>query len=221
MISLDIASIINWFLEMPEMQVYLWVMLLMTIESSFIPFPSEIVVPPAAYLAANQRADIWLVLLIATLGAMLGAIFNYAIAWWLGRPIVYRFANSRLGHMCLIDQEKVERAEKYFDQHGALATLIGRLVPVIRQLISIPAGLAKMHFGKFLFYTCIGAGVWNSILAILGYVLGKTLKPDMFMDEIERYNTFISDAILIICAIGIGLLIWKAYRHKAQKRRRA
>ncbi len=221
MISLDIASIINWFLEMPEMQVYLWVMLLMTIESSFIPFPSEIVVPPAAYLAANQRADIWLVLLFATLGAMLGAIFNYAIAWWLGRPIVYRFANSRLGHMCLIDQEKVERAEKYFDQHGALATLIGRLVPVIRQLISIPAGLAKMHFGKFLFYTCIGAGVWNSILAILGYVLGKTLKPDMFMDEIERYNTVISDAILIICAIGIGLLIWKAYRHKAQKRRRA
>lgn len=221
MISLDIASIINWFLEMPEMQVYLWVMLLMTIESSFIPFPSEFVVPPAAYLAANQRADIWLVLLFATLGAMLGAIFNYAIAWWLGRPIVYRFANSRLGHMCLIDQEKVERAEKYFDQHGALATLIGRLVPVIRQLISIPAGLAKMHFGKFLFYTCIGAGVWNSILAILGYVLGKTLKPDMFMDEIERYNTVISDAILIICAIGIGLLIWKAYRHKAQKRRRA
>lgn len=221
MISLDIASIINWFLEMPEMQVYLWVMLLMTIESSFIPFPSEIVVPPAAYLAANQRADIWLVLLFATLGAMLGAIFNYAIAWWLGRPIVYRFANSRLGHMCLIDQEKVERAEKYFDQHGALATLIGRLVPVIRQLISIPAGLAKMHFSKFLFYTCIGAGVWNSILAILGYVLGKTLKPDMFMDEIERYNTVISDAILIICAIGIGLLIWKAYRHKAQKRRRA
>lgn len=221
MISLDIASIINWFLEMPEMQVYLWVMLLMTIESSFIPFPSEIVVPPAAYLAANQRADIWLVLLFATLGAMLGAIFNYAIAWWLGRPIVYRFANSRLGHMCLIDQEKVERAEKYFDQHGALATLIGRLVPVIRQLISIPAGLAKMHFSKFLFYTCIGAGVWNSILAILGYVLGKTLKPDMFMDEIERYNTVISDAILIICAIGIGLLIWKAYRHKSQKRRRA
>lgn len=111
--SFDIASIINWFLEMPEMQVYLWVMLLMTIESSFIPFPSEIVVPPAAYLAANQRADIWLVLLFATIGAALGAIFNYAISWWLGRPIVYRFADSQLGHMCLINREKVEKAEKY------------------------------------------------------------------------------------------------------------
>lgn len=217
--SFDIASIINWFLEMPEMQVYLWVMLLMTIESSFIPFPSEIVVPPAAYLAANQRADIWLVLLFATIGAALGAIFNYVISWWLGRPIVYRFADSQLGHMCLINREKVEKAEKYFEEHGALATLIGRLVPVIRQLISIPAGLSKMHFGKFLLYTILGAGIWNSILATLGFVLGKTLKPEMFMAQIERYNSIISDVILILCAIGIGFLIWKTYRHKAKAKK--
>lgn len=213
--SLDIASIIKWFMEMPELNVYLWVLILMTIESSFIPFPSEVVVPPAAFLAANHRADIWIVFLSATLGAALGAIFNYTFAWFLGRPIVYKFADSKFGHICLIDREKVEKAEHYFDEHGAVATLIGRLLPVIRQLISVPAGLAKMHFGKFLLYTVIGASLWNSVLAILGYFLGKALPADEFMRQIEYYNGRISQGIVIIFLIGVGIVGYRAYnKHK-------
>ncbi len=114
----------------------------MTIESSFIPFPSEVIIPPAAYKAAvNDELNIYLVVLFATIGADIGALINYYLAKWLGRPIIYKFANSRIGHMCLIDEAKVQHAESYFDKHGALSTFIGRLIPAVRQLISIPAGL--------------------------------------------------------------------------------
>ena len=124
---------------------YTTVTTFMAIESSFIPFPSEAVVPPAAWKAAvTGEMNVFLVVLFATLGALLGALFNYFLALWLGRPIVYKFANSRFGHMCLIDEEKVKYAEEYFDKHGAISTIIGRLVPAVRQLISIPAGLARM-----------------------------------------------------------------------------
>ena len=121
---------------------YWTITLLMAIESSFIPFPSEVVVPPAAYdAAATGRMNIILIIVFATIGANIGALINYYLAKWVGRPIVYKFANSRFGHMCLIDAEKVEKAEKYFDEHGAVSTFVGRLIPAVRQLISIPAGL--------------------------------------------------------------------------------
>ena len=137
-----------------------WVItLLMAIESSFIPFPSEIVVPPAAYQAAHGDKNVFLVIFFATLGALIGAVINYAIAYYLGRPIIYKFANSRIGHMCLIDEHKVHVAEKYFDDHGAVGTIIGRLIPAVRQLISIPAGLARMQFSKFMHYNFIRAGL--------------------------------------------------------------
>ena len=127
---------------------YWTVMLFMTIESSFIPFPSEAVVPPAAWKAAvTGEMNVVLVVLFATLGALIGAFINYYLAVWLGRPIVYKFANSRIGHMCLIDEAKVQNAERYFDEHGAISTFVGRLVPAVRQLISIPAGLARMGLG--------------------------------------------------------------------------
>ena len=147
---------------------YLTVMFLMFIESTFIPFPSEVVVPPAAYNAAAGELNIFLVVLFATIGADLGASVNYLLAYYLGRPFIYKFANSRWGHLCLLDQQKVERSEKFFYDHGITATLVGRVIPGIRQLISIPAGLAKMNFYKFILYTTIGAGIWNSILATLG-----------------------------------------------------
>jgi membrane protein DedA with SNARE-associated domain len=130
---------------------YLNVTILMAVESSAIPFPSEIVVPPAAYMAAEKgEMSIPLVIVFATLGSCIGAAINYVVSYYVGRPIVYKFVNSRLGHICLLNQEKMERAEAYFDSKGAIATLIGRLIPGIRQLISIPAGLAKMNFGYFL-----------------------------------------------------------------------
>lgn len=194
---------------------YLMIVLFMAIESSFIPFPSEIVVPPAAYFASlpGYELDIFMVVVCATVGAMAGALINYYLAIWLGRPIVYRFANSRIGHICLIDEAKVRRAEEYFDKHGAISTFIGRLIPAVRQLISIPAGLARMHVGKFLLYTTLGAGLWNGILATLGWSLHSYFKipeEDLYA-SIEHYNQYLSWAgyalgALIVCFIAYNLL---------------
>ena len=156
---MESVAFIQWCLDHLN---YWTITLLMAIESSFIPFPSEVVVPPAAYKAAvNEELNIYLVVLFATIGANIGALINYYLARWLGRPIVYKFANSRFGHMCLIDEAKVQHAEEYFDKHGALSTFIGRLIPAVRQLISIPAGLARMKLHTFLIYTTLGAGLWN------------------------------------------------------------
>ena len=139
---------------------YGWIILFMAIESSFIPFPSEVVMIPAAYMASETGEMSYpMIIVCGTIGALIGALINYGLAYFLGRPIVYAFANSRFGHFCLIDEEKVKKAEDYFDRHGAVSTLIGRMIPAIRQLISIPAGLAKMNLLPFILYTCIGAGV--------------------------------------------------------------
>lgn len=181
----------------------------MLLESTVIPVPSEIFVPPAAYQAAAGILNIWMVILIATLGADCGAVINYAAAYYLGRPIIYRFANSRWGKLCLLDQSKIEKAEKYFDDHGAVATLTGRLVPVIRQLISVPAGLAKMNFWHFLLYTTIGAGVWNSILAAIGYYLHSVVPYEQLDDKVKEYSHQISYGILLILAIVIACIVIK------------
>ena len=152
---------------------YLFVFIFMVIESSFIPFPSELVVPPAIYLALQDNISMnpYLIIILATLGALVGAYINYYLAIWLGRPLVYKFANSKFGHICLLDQTKVEKAEIYFDKHGVISTFIGRLIPGIRQLISIPAGLSRMNIVKFSIFTTLGALIWNIALAILGYIL--------------------------------------------------
>lgn len=181
----------------------------MLLESTVIPVPSEIFVPPAAYQAAAGILNIWMVILIATLGADCGAVINYAAAYYLGRPIIYRFANSRWGKLCLLDQSKIEKAEKYFDDHGAVATLTGRLVPVIRQLISVPAGLAKMNFWHFLLYTTIGAGVWNSILAAIGYYLHSVVPYEQLNAKVEEYFSYIKYGILAILAIVIAYFVIK------------
>ncbi len=201
---------IAWCLE----HLNYWVItLLMAIESSFIPFPSEVVVPPAAYLAAEKgELNIFLVILFATVGALIGALINYALAYYLGRPIVYKFANSRFGHMCLIDQQKVEVAEAYFDRHGAMGTFIGRLVPAVRQLISIPAGLAKMNLGKFLFYTTLGAGLWNAILAAIGYYLASVVPYDQLNNTVEEYSGHLKIVMLLVGAAAVAYLIYKGYK---------
>ena len=161
----------NWFSSLMGNLNYWTVFLLMYIEGTVIPVPSELIVSPAAYHAAAGHLDVALVIIFATLGAVLGSATNYVAAYYLGRPIVYRFANSKLGHLCLLNQEKIEKSEKYFNDHGVIATLTGRLLPGIRQVISVPAGLAKMKFWKFLLYTTIGAGIWNCVLAALGWYL--------------------------------------------------
>ena len=196
---------------------YLTVMLLMFIESTFIPFPSEVVVPPAAYNAAAGELNIFLVVLFATIGADLGASVNYLLAYYLGRPFIYKFANSRWGHLCLLDQQKVERSEKFFYDHGITATLVGRVIPGIRQLISIPAGLAKMNFYKFILYTTIGAGIWNSILATLGWYLHSFVPKDQLADKIDEYSTYIKIVILSALFIAVAYIVIRMILNKRNK----
>ena len=186
----------------------------MAVESSFIPFPSEIVVPPAAYMAADGNMNVVLVVVFATLGSLIGAVINYVLSYYVGRPIVYKFANSRLGRMCLLNKEKIEQAEKYFDKRGAVATLVGRLIPAIRQLISIPAGLSKMNFAKFALYTALGAGAWNIVLAALGYYLHAIVPKDQLQGALKQYETPIVIGICGVVAIVALILIIKKVAKK-------
>ena len=177
--------------------------LFMAIESSFIPFPSEIIIIPAAYIAINQGTlSLPLIVLYGTIGAIIGAMVNYGLAYWLGRPIIHRFADTKVSHMLLIDRPGVEKAEKYFADHGAIGTFVGRLIPAIRQLISIPAGLAKMNIGSFLFYTFLGAGIWNTILASLGAFFGKSIPEDLLIEQVQRYSGYVKVGLAAIIAIG-------------------
>jgi membrane protein DedA with SNARE-associated domain len=184
---------------------YFWIIVFMTIESSFIPFPSEVVMIPAAYMAAAEgQMSIPMIITCGTIGALFGALINYALAYYLGRPIVYRFANSRFGHMCLINQEKVEKAEAYFYKHGVISTLIGRLIPAIRQLISIPAGLSKMNIWKFMIYTCLGAGVWNAVLVGIGLIFHSQIGKEELIAKISHYSHIIGyTAIALVIAIVV------------------
>lgn len=184
------------------------VTLLMTIESTFIPFPSEVIVPPAAYkaLQADAGLNIILVVLFATLGAVLGALINFYLAKFLGRPIIYKFADSRLGRMCLLDSQKVVQAEAYFRKHGAISTFIGRFIPVIRQLISIPAGIAGMKLRPFIVFTALGAFLWNVVLALLGVLAhGQS-------DVIQKYNTELSMIIVGVAGLFICYVLYKGIR---------
>ena len=187
------------------------ILFLMLLESTVIPVPSEFVVTPAAYHAAGGNLDVFLVILFATIGADLGASVNYVVAYYVGRPVIYRFANSKWGKMCLLNQEKVEKSERYFDDHGIVATLTGRLIPGIRHLISIPAGLAKMNYWKFLLYTTIGAGVWHSILATLGWYLHAIVPEDQLNDKISEYAEYIKIIIIALVLIAIGYFVIKSY----------
>lgn len=199
---------IQWCIEHLN---YWTITLLMTIESSFIPFPSEIVIPPAAYFG---ELNLLLIILFGTLGADLGAVINYYVSLWIGRPIVYKFADSRVGHLCLLDSSKIARAEAFFNKHGVVSTLIGRLVPGVRQLISIPAGLARMHFGKFILYTTIGAGIWNTVLACIGYALRSVVTPDQLNATVEHYSSELKVVIWALLALVALFLLYRMLRHK-------
>ena len=210
---MESVAFIQWCLDHLN---YATITLLMTIESSFIPFPSEVVVPPAAYMAAvNGEMNILLVVLFATLGADLGALINYFLAKWLGRPIVYKFANSRVGHMCLIDEAKVKYAEEYFDKRGALSTFVGRLIPAVRQLISIPAGLAQMKMSTFLLYTTLGAGIWNAVLATIGWYLSTVPgieTEEQLLERVTEYSHESGYVIIAVVVFVIGYLAYKGYK---------
>lgn len=210
---MESVAFIQWCLDHLN---YWTITILMAIESSFIPFPSEVVVPPAAYKAAvSGELNVFLVVLFATIGANIGALINYYLAKWLGRPIVYKFANSRIGHMCLIDEAKVQKAEQYFEKHGAVSTFIGRLIPAVRQLISIPAGLSQMKLSTFLIYTTLGAGIWNIILAAIGYYLSTVpgiQTEEQLLAKVTEYSHEIGYFFIAVGAFIIGYLIYQGIR---------
>ncbi len=215
---MESLSFIQWCLDHLN---YWTITLLMTIESSFIPFPSEIVVPPAAYNAAAGELNIYLVVLFATLGACLGALINYGLALWIGRPLVYKFADSRLGHLCLLSGEKIAQAEKYFRDHGIVSTLVGRLIPAVRQLISIPAGLARMKLPVFLAFTALGAGAWNIVLATLGYLLYRVVPKEELQPIVERYSNEIGWCIIGIVAAVIVFFVLRSILRKRKAAKQA
>ena len=188
----------------------------MLLESTVVPVPSELVVSPAAYHAASGSMNIWLIILFATIGADCGATINYLAGKYLGRPIIYKFANSKWGKMCLLNQQKVEKSENYFNNHGKLATITGRLIPGIRHLISIPAGLAKMSYASFILYTTIGAGIWNCILAALGWYMQSIVPEDQLNDKLTQYGHYISISIVAIIAIAIGIAVILHKRKKSK-----
>ena len=207
---MESLGFIEWCLEHLN---YWTITLLMAIESSFIPFPSEVVVPPAAYkAAASGELNVWLVVFFATVGAVIGAFINYFLAVWLGRPIVYKFANSRFGHMCLLDEQKVVKAEEFFVRYGVVVTLVGRLVPAVRQLISIPAGLARMNIAKFALFTAIGAGLWNGVLAALGYFLEAVVPEEQLIATVSKYSHEIGYCIIAVVAVALAYLIYKGVK---------
>ena len=203
----QVEKVTTWYMDNMN---YGTITLLMTVESSFIPFPSEVVVPPAAYKASQDESgmNIILVVIFATLGALLGSIVNYFLALWLGRPIVHKFADSKLGRMCLLDSQKVQKAEDYFVKHGKSSTFIGRFIPGIRQLISIPAGLSKMPFLPFIGYTALGAAIWNVILAVLGYLAHGQA------DIINKYSREISYVMLVLGVAFVGYLVYNGFIKK-------
>ena len=201
----------NWISTLLGNLNYGTILLLMLLESTIVPVPSELVVAPAAYHAASGQLNVVLVVLFATIGADLGASINYFVALYVGRPVIYKFANSKWGKMCLLNQEKVEKSEKYFDDHGVAATLTGRFVPVIRHLISIPAGLARMNYGKFLLFTTIGAGGWHSVLAALGWYLHAIVPEDQLNDKIIEYAEYIKIFILGLLALAILYFVVKKW----------
>lgn len=196
---------------------------LMAVESSFIPFPSEVVIPPAVYVAEEETSslrvtksypiNVLLIVLFGTIGAIIGAIINYLLSIWLGRPIIYKFADSKVGKVFLLSSEKIKHAEDYFNQHGKVSTFIGRLIPGIRQLISIPAGLARMPFLPFILYTFLGAFLWNCVLALIGYVAHGQ------RDLISEYSHILSDIILVVLGVIIvGFIIkWAVKKYRSKK----
>jgi membrane protein DedA with SNARE-associated domain len=205
-------TIVVWITETIFRLGYPGILLLMALESSFFPFPSEVVLPPAGYLAAQGRMNAWLAFAAGTAGSLVGAIFNYYIAVWLGRPLLHRYSKY-----LLIREESLDRAEAFFRRHGEISMFVGRLVPVIRQLISLPAGLARMRVDLFAFYTALGAGIWCAVLTAIGWFVGKNAGIvtgiDELMDqpEFHRYSVI---AGLILLPVLITIVVVYVLRHR-------
>ncbi len=181
---------------------YSGILLLMALESSFFPFPSEVVVPPAGYLAARGEMSLLLVVVVGVAGSLLGAVFNYWLAMRFGRPFFERY-----GRYLLVSQTSLEKADLFFERHGHISTFVGRLLPGIRQYISLPAGLTRMNLTLFCVFTALGAGVWVTVLALLGFWFGRN--QELLMPYLHR--TTVGMVIFSLLVTG-GYFVWRRRR---------
>ena len=184
------------------------IVLLMTIESSFLPLPSEVVIPPFAYLAAQGKFNIFLIIIFGVLGSIIGATINYFFSRTLGRAIVYRLVDTKIAKLLFINREKLEHAEKVFLENASWSTFWGRLVPVVRHLISIPAGFCEMSFSRFIIFTALGSLIWVSILTLMGYFIGSN--QELILD----YANQLSWALIILT------LLYLVYRFYFKRRKK-
>jgi membrane protein DedA with SNARE-associated domain len=196
---------IDWLLTVIGALGYPGIFLLMAMESSVIPVPSELVMPPAGYLAQQGLMNIWLAIACGTVGSLVGAYANYFAAHYLGRPLLLKY-----GRHVWITEEKFARVERFFHEHGEISTFIGRLLPVVRHLISLPAGLAGMNHFRFSLYTLLGAGIWVTILTWIGYYIGQE------RELIMRYSHQALAGVLVVCALLAAAYIWR-HRRKSQQ----
>lgn len=194
-------ELINAFLALTQNLGYGTITLLMTIESSFIPFPSELIIPPAAFLASQGELNIFLVIFYGILGSLIGALINYYLALYLGRIIIYKIADHKILNILLINSKKIKKAEDFFLKYGRTSTFVGRLVPVIRQLISLPAGFAKMNLKLFVFYTGLGSGLWVAVLAFLGYYFGHN--QELFLQYYQEISIIFLALAIIVFTVRI------------------
>lgn len=205
-----LEHIVTWLVDAVAWMGYPGITLLMALESSFFPFPSEVVLPPAGYAAAQGRMDPWLVGAAGLAGSLIGALFNYWFAVRLGRPMLH--ALGRRGGLLgrLFSERTLDRSESYFRRHGEISTFVGRLLPGIRQYISLPAGLSRMHLGRFAFYTGLGAGAWCAVLTWIGWYLGR---QNLFSNtEVHRYVQRALLVALPVLLVVIGIYVWRARR---------
>ena len=203
-------AIIDWIVQTVGILGYLGIFVMMLIESSIFPLPSEVVMIPAGYLCAKGEMSLSIVIVLGTLGSIAGALLNYLLAVKLGRKLILKY-----GHYIFFKPETLEKVETFFKTHGPFSTFTGRLIPVIRHYISLPAGLARMNLGLFCFYTGVGAGLWVSILTFLGYYFGQN---EALLNE--HLHT-ISIALLVFIVIFALIYVWlhkkKERKHRAKK----
>ncbi|HYU27775.1 MAG: DedA family protein [Gemmatimonadetes bacterium] len=200
---------IDWLLQTLLQLGYPGIIALMAMESSILPVPSELVMPPAGYWAAKGQMSFPVALLCGVLGSVIGALANYYGAQLIGRPLIQRY-----GKYVLLSEKNLQRSERFFAEHGEISTLIGRLFPVIRHLISIPAGLHRMALPKFILYTAVGATVWCAILTWIGYFLGQH-EGVLRNEEIHRYVT---RALLILIPLTLVTVLVYVLRRRRQRR---
>ncbi len=200
-----LSALTAWLVDTIGRMGYTGIVSLMFLESSFFPFPSEVVMPPAGYLAWKGEMSLTLVLLAGIAGSLLGALFNYWLAVKLGRPLLLKY-----GKYFFISEESIDKADKFFQKHGHVSTLVGRLLPVIRQYISLPAGIARMPMKTFMLFTTIGAGAWVIVLTFAGYLLGE------HQDLLKEYLH-----VITLACVGLAVLIAGGYILYIRRRRKS